>query len=109
MKSEELRLGNYVFEQGEFVNITQIDESIVSYHGYEPIPLTEEILLKCGFEKQSAVYSLGADLVIGIDLDFVGIYNDRNEDDIELDCPKYLHQLQNLYFALTGKELNIKL
>ncbi len=32
-------------------------------------------------------------------------YKKTNEGDINLHLPKYVHQLQNIYFSLTGKEL----
>lgn len=77
--------------------------------GLEPIPLTEEILLKCGFEKLkyeryklvvkgfSIEFELTGKYMFGCFLEMVGL-------DIQ-----YLHELQNLYFVLTGKELEIKL
>jgi hypothetical protein len=74
----------------------------------EPIHLTEEILLKCGFEKCHNYLKLN--------------YSDSSQDYILYDHYKNdflfmgsharvlfkiksLHELQNLYFALTGKEL----
>jgi hypothetical protein len=80
--------------------------SLIDY--LEPIPLTEEWLLKFGFEKTMAwtfaielkgnnmlVYYLGEK---GCSIGFKS-YS-------EFDC-KYAHQLQNLYFALTNEELTI--
>lgn len=80
------------------------------------IPLTEEILLNLGFELvndsgDSKDYSIkGFDYYVGIDhedirIDFVtksGCYCVFYDDERF----QYVHQLQNLYFALTGKELN---
>lgn len=71
------------------------------------IPLTEELLLKMGFEDFDVIYSKSPDLVISKDLEWVGIYNTHLEDDIHYDCPKYIHQLQNLTFILTGQELTL--
>jgi hypothetical protein len=69
----------------------------------EPIPLTEELLLKCGFEKRVwgnvTYYNPNLDL----DRDFRVRGIDWN---VQI---KYLHQLQNLFFALTGEELEVKL
>lgn len=76
-----------------------------------PIPLTEEILLKCNLKfnkkyphnnKQFEVYEFTENSRFnyywdGGNLTFLGR---------EI---KYLHQLQNLYFALQGKELEINL
>ena len=63
----------------------------------EPIPITMEILEKCGFS--------GAWTTInGLDGNLMGVKLPELEYEI-----KYVHQLQNLYFALTGNELNINL
>ena len=75
-----------------------------------PIPLTEDILLQCGFVKDESFVVEGSPYY-HYDLNDVCItmpYFDFcfNNSDIEI---KYLHQLQNLYFALCGEELEIKL
>lgn len=87
------------------------------------IPLTEEWLLKFGFEKEPMAYSRNIDLFGGgKKLSFSGDYlylvdsekkNTTPTDIITIwnkDVIKqfYVHQLQNLYFALTGEELTIK-
>lgn len=66
----------------------------------EGIPLTPEILEKCGFVQTSA-----ATFGNGI----IGIYFGEGEYFYNHGKGKYLHQLQNLYFALTGEELNCPL
>ena len=92
MVASELRIGNWV----------SWDEEKLT-----PIPLTEEILLKCGFEKDRfGNYSLGL---------FELLYNDiigfrfSMEGQWCYEEIKYLHQLQNLFYSLCGKELEIKL
>ena len=79
----------------------------------EPIPLTEEILLKCGFEKGYIMYFIRiCETRCYLRPSYRGGYYYGICPYIELrDCKtiQYLHQLQNLYFALTGKELEIKL
>lgn len=77
---------------------------------FEPIPLTEEWLLKFGFEKMSTneywfgIIAKGKILHISLsgNVEIMGL----NFNSIRLgDICKYVHQLQNLYFALTGEEL----
>ncbi len=93
---------------------------------YEPIPLTEEWLLNFGFEKfvydseetgYGTEYKLKAseDVFMVYSDDFsLGLYSDesREENDMAViptyEHIKHVHQLQNLYFALTGEELTIK-
>jgi len=67
----------------------------------EPIPLTEEWLLNFGYTKEdSNFWNLGH-----IVWEYDGGVFICNKNGITL---KYVHQLQNLYFALTGRELTIK-
>lgn len=122
MKAEELRIGNKVYRvfdsisdpnDTEVVSLGSInsitntfvckDDCIGSLDELQHIPLTEEILLKCGFVKckMSNVFYLG-DFEILLPTYFK--YKDAHLIKI-----KYLHQLQNLYFALTGKELKIEM
>lgn len=120
IQANEIRIGNKIFlstkqEVFEVVSMTKNTISSDSYcreHSeFEGIPLTEEILLKCGFEK----YSSSQYRKNGVDLWQI----ERGSNKDEFLCNnitnigglylKYLHQLQNLYFALTGKELEINL
>jgi hypothetical protein len=120
MKANELRIGNYVNAEVNLLSlqihklmpadIVDVSKGIVEIY---PIPLTEEIFKKCGFELKDNNYTINIDgwLSIGIDKDDNGV--------ILEDCFKssitpslyifYLHQLQNLYHALTNEELEINL
>jgi hypothetical protein len=122
----ELRLLNWIKhkETGKFHRIIRLDEHSSELDRIEPIPLTEEILLKCGFTKLDAEFTKG-ELVYGRD-----IYGQNSLDitinkDGSMDASisnefvlhfkanlgeiKHLHHLQNLYFALDGWELSIYL
>lgn len=70
------------------------------------IPLTQEILLKVGFHKKYPFL----DLIIAHDFWLISFESKISiqlaGNNISLGSIKYLHQLQNLYFALTGQELN---
>ena len=133
MKASELRLGNLVLCNTSIGFVDAIasvcnlsSDEIVCYHKptkqfifckdalFEPIPLTEEWLLKfgCGKVKSdiptfSIVYGEFIEddyehcLIINLDVDN-NFYIVVNGVKLIL---KHLHQLQNLYFALTGEEL----
>ena len=70
----------------------------------EPIPLTEEWLVRLGietcknssyhYEPFSGIYWSKKDLKCDIDSEY------------QIEVPDFVHQLQNLYFALTGQELS---
>lgn len=71
-----------------------------------PIPLDEDVLIKCGFKQgNDRWYKLG-DSPIGVFEDMESICYWDWEFPTRF---KYIHQLQNLFFALTGKEINIQL
>jgi len=120
--ANELRIGNLVKWREHILSIKSIDyESVyvelneelrILYETkylylpiteIEPVPLTEELLLKFGFEKDVTEYN------ICWFLNHVYIWFVDGEYINELDLPiKYVHQLQNLYFALKGEELTLK-
>ena len=128
MKASELRIGNYVnlmlnHEDYETLTITTVDLAAMEKNqgDYEPIPLTEEWLLKFGFVKINHQMSLNDGSMTyhyelnGDDRNWQLYFDGRvfsiNENKLlrfHLHHNKYLHQLQNLYFAVTGEELKIK-
>lgn len=114
MKAQELRIGNYYNHNREIKQVTPstIEEVWNEQREWcKPIPLTEEWLLKLGFyENRTGNPSWQLD----VNLDFCiwgrpgrGFNVYVNSDEIGNPI-LYVHQLQNLYFALTGCELGIK-
>lgn len=131
MKASELRIRNLVYlsdkqKVWEIWNAHEIDEC-ENNPFVEPVPLTEEWFFRFGFKKEmkapshnhSNYYSIGVvDSKYSFsyasfreDWGFYHSYTDapKDEDNDRYDfisCGiKYVHQLQNLYFALTGEEL----
>ena len=80
----------------------------VEIEGIKPIPLTEEWLVKFGFENNQSNnewYDKGFFSVLNNGMSFCFIHCGNY---ININArPKYVHQLQNLYFALTGEELTL--
>lgn len=82
-------------------------------NGFEPIPLTGKWLLKFGFKKyfdnnNESYFRINDDMFITADY-YVYLMGDDAFECLKLKRKiKYIHQLQNLYFSLTGKELTIK-
>jgi hypothetical protein len=121
MKASELRIGNLVYKNGIATEITvgtMLD--ILRYTTpFEPIPLTEEWLLKFGMELTDGFSNSRILKIQKHEYDCSNITFNPNEGLLRLSngeqkgttlIPhiKYVHQLQNLYFALTGEELTIK-
>jgi hypothetical protein len=107
MKASELRIGNWVKSPlyGVEYEIEFIYES-PTIKEIEPIPLTEEWLLKFRFEKYYEYY-VNSHLEISEMKSKKGYdaYCTDMDFSIFMTEVKYVHQLQNLYFALTGEEL----
>lgn len=138
MNARELRIGNYLQGASDHVVITRIfnEDNIGIGSGdpynvssdmpcLSPIPLTEEWLKRADFIEQKTAsgdntyYYIDLDkwhelskwqlvsnhtknkLKLALKIDDVRYWTEKNE-------LIYVHQLQNLYFALTGEELTIK-
>ncbi len=111
MNANELRIGNLVNFENDVISVTSgdinyFDENLDSF---DPIPITPDLLLKCGFTKSRShsldyFYDAGGLTIISLRLGKPFWHNNN-----ALPEKKYLHELQNLIFALTGQELNIKL
>lgn len=118
----ELRIGNWVEDRSDDIKGLQYSKVEMIGHGllndwpeewFSPIPITPEILEWCGFtlskwpnryEKHVPLMNYNLYIEDGkLFLDCMDSY--YNE---ELEHISNLHQLQNLYFSLTGEELQIK-
>lgn len=115
MKANELRIGNYIKDPyNKTIRLVSVekDASMLT-----PIPLTEEWLVRFGFKKlvNSCSYFITDILYLALCNNDFFIVSTEYEDEeppflyhpevahkLEI---KYVHQLQNLYFSLTGEEL----
>ena len=120
IKENELRIGNLIYNGINEVfsvngqTIANFDLGQSTLGKFKPIPLTEEWLIDFGF----VMYIGGLlckhlnndDSYLEIDLKYnKGVWLNINQDglqhSIKLYHIKYVHQLKNLWFALTGQEL----
>jgi len=129
MEAREIKtIGNYYKPtdgSGEVARVTADDLkawSMGAVYG-KSIPLTEEWLVKLGlvgnkrnFIKENlsglsthdtSESGVGVDMQINIDKkgNLSDVYLSGWDDTISIEGIQYVHQLQNLYFALTGEEL----
>lgn len=114
MKANELRIGNWI--KSQFGGIQQAVDVMcdgintlkyegINYEFIEPIPLTEEWLLKFGFDKNQDLLVRGLIMRYSFTNQTIELIRYETLIDFEI---KHVHQLQNLYFALTGEELVVK-
>ena len=122
MEANEIRVGNWLndprkydpkfFKNTENGYFKATARDIQFAEEFEPIPLTEEILLKCGFIKIGITELYYPTDTIDIswfqDDPLVIEINSENIQCYIINCEN-LNQLQNIYFALKGHELEINL
>lgn len=129
MDARELRIGNLLKDKaGKVFGVENVSEYGLNgyswsdtYYGTQsggheftynledvsPIPLTEEWLTKFGFNKDGDTKDLLFDYAICLERRINDLFL------VQVDWPhkkkeiKYVHQLQNLFFALTGQELKL--
>ena len=96
IQPQELRIANYIEYNGEII---KLDGSLLCCYiqnelefPFNPIPLTEEILLKFGFEIEWLLS------------DSKGYYVLINNKKIRI---KFVHSLQNIYFYIEKKYIDI--
>ena len=112
MKAQDLRLGNLFNEKhsGQLIKVIGLTDKEITFDGkfpykwqYEPIALTEEWLIKLGFDNGTLEHSQ----VGFIDDDFINGEMTFMFNKDWITKVKYVHQLQNIYHALTGEELQL--
>jgi hypothetical protein len=122
MKANELRLNNLVLDYGiitpvNYLMISRlvgIEDSGKICINLTPLPLKEEWLVKLGFEKgvddylnEQPVFRKGIEIYCHVNSHTPYEWSLYNYNDKKVYI-NFVHQLQNLYFALTGEELTIK-
>lgn len=120
IQPNELRIGNCVYFDTRLDKITSLGQTLVvaemhSHYYYErihPVPLTPELLEKFGFVEHSHVNQDQDDVEW---MQHPALPDLRYRDGLfrleyfELSHIQHFHQLQNLFFCLTGEELTVKL
>ena len=115
MEAQELRIGNIIEgylepQVSEWVEIEVTLEVLgrmqtyPNTHGYRPISLTGEWLVRLGFEKLQKGFMYDRMYLITTPVGFL-YKNDLIDDFVRIN---FVHNLQNLYHALTGQELTLK-
>lgn len=136
MKPQELSIGNLVCYNGKVVKVEQITKHKIGYHTkpnetrmnyarlceIEPIPITEELLTKIGFilPEHKEFYIMccinGKDNSIRL-TKYFNLWNAEifasHPEVVMLECTilglRFVHELQNAYYLVTGNGLEIKI
>lgn len=116
MKPTDLRIGNIIkwkYGEDNYNAITGVDEEMIGIDtitpfgvepkDIEPIQITEEWLVRFGFEKEHGYFIKSK---MKFDINTIGKV--RFHWSQKVTYIDYVHQLQNLYFALIGEELILK-
>ena len=124
MIAAELRLGNWVntivsdkpsivtfiksqkVKDGYYQSIELNEEEIYIPQHICGIPLTADILERAGFEKANAYKGVYLFNNMAIDTNGWKLFGYSKSHEKKLE---YVHELQNLYHALTGEELTINM
>lgn len=120
IQSNELRIGNFVQSYADIITVEYVDKLLlkgffhrdvvyntsIQIRHCKPILLNEEWLIKLGFIKSDTGYYFDKDCEVLFYL------NNEKKPICEIHDYDYkhivhVHQLQNLYFALTQKELTL--
>jgi len=126
ISTTELRIGNLLHDPltGEWLKVIEITENNIITQVIDrdkfplpagwstaPILLTPEILAKCGFKKDYTGFALDDKMSLSISItsdgEYLPCWLDKALFPGATRCIKYLHQLQNIYYILTGNELVI--
>ena len=117
MKAEELRIGNIIkFSESDEIFLAyeimpsgfrvrnKNEDTWIEEWQFEGIEITQDWLVKFGFLKMNSTWwtcykNTNFRMSISFDLELSG-----NWTGIRI---KYVHQLQNLFYALTGEELSL--
>lgn len=126
INANELRLGNWVMYDGKHCTVKSIfggtQNLIVGRGGInpyayvekvDPIPLTPEMLDKMGFKSDFTYTGRITPKFIMIDNWYIEIFFEDGNYLAEINGARVIinsvHQLQNMVFALTGKEITFEL
>lgn len=125
IKASDYRIGNYVAHNDKPVKVlgiykksilfgSEISPCRIDLEYLKPIPLTEEVLLKCGFVNSNSGYYTKSGIINNefktpYDIDIYLINNKEYDFETGDDLPMLsVHQLQNYFFSRTGEELEVK-
>jgi hypothetical protein len=115
MELQQLRFGNYIQEHGSPF-FTKLDFSTLeSIHYrrnmmYREIPLTEELIVRLGFKLTELKNYTLDDYILAevIEAEWFFVHDEFHYDLNNVRPIKYVSDLQNVFYFLSGKELTLE-
>ena len=114
MEAKELMVDNLVYYKEKIVKVPRIDWQF-SNNVYTPIKINKEYLQRMGFAE---IFYYGNGFHSCLQINQIGIYVTIEDEKTKVTLTtgersfvldyKYIHQFQNLHYALCGKELVLK-
>jgi hypothetical protein len=113
----DFRLGNYIQDKyGNLKSVEALSASLgievkggIPFEIYEPISLNSEWLLGLGFCACGTSWLHISEHFSGFDVQLMDDQYFLNTDGLPFSNGfTYVHQLQNLYYAMTGRELRVE-
>jgi hypothetical protein len=115
IQARELRIGNLlhwstnnevVVVDSEHIRMCSVSQNDFN-RLYKTIPITEEWLLKFGFDKNDDLFTFDKFTILpkGFRQGYIQGRIYLNNYKVDTYVPEYAHQLQNLFFILRKKEL----
>lgn len=123
IQANELRIGSWVLTKNLYAKVEGIVDSeniSIAIDGYnslnlsinqiKPIKLTEDNIISCGFRHiglyDNVYHSDNFRIYLNKKLKIGLLKLDHDSDQLEIEI-RSVHQLQNVYFILTGEELEV--
>ena len=118
IQPQELRIGNFVFDSHQntekvfelsiFCDLHRVNE--LSPEAFNPIPLTEEILLNFRYKKiRDNEFLFDNHFIIFIKESKIDFYLFNSEGNDFFVCEiQFAHELQNLHYSIKKEELTFK-
>lgn len=108
MKASELRIGNWILYKG--VEVQWLIEDYAEWGNniellIHPIPITKKHLERFGFEDKMELWQHQSHFDIQMNNNEFHIILSDIGAGVFITSIKYVHELQNAYYALTAKEL----
>lgn len=110
MDIKELRIGNLIYNRkNKIIKVNPFTFFMFNFFSYKYLPINDYILLKIGFLKVEGGFQIYINHHTFIEkCNSTGWWLCQKDNLLSLKDFKNIHEIQNLYFSISGQELTIK-